>query len=381
MVQIEELFWSLRERVDVSTSGLAALESILTNRPDDPIALYDLSLFCRRIGAPDLWRSCIDLAIALPHHTHEQIYRRAHAKLTLGDWSGWRDAEARVFDPESVYLRSREVRQLRWEKESWDGKEDLTDIRLLILADGGFGDCLQMLRFIPQLVRTARSVMLGVQPELVTLVRHNFGNAISVLFRDFELPDSFDRYAWGLSLPALCGDLPPFRALTAPSVISMPTQRDRRQVGVCWAGSSDSPRDTVRSVPIAALEPLFARDDLQCHSLQVGSRASECHRYAAILPSAERCFTFADTAEFVSALDLVITVDTSIAHLAGAMGVPTLLLLDCESESRWGLSSTTPWYPSVHLVRQTLPGDWSSVVNDVMVALNNGNLPKPPCVR
>jgi hypothetical protein len=128
--------------------------------------------------------------------------------------------------------------------------------------------------------------------------------------------------------------------------------------------------DRERSLSVDTFGPLLARDDVQWYSLQVGPSASEATAWPRLSQSPEALLTFADTADFIAGLDCVVTVDTAVAHLAGSLGIPTIVLLNFVSEFRWGLDDTTPWYPTAQLLRQPAPGDWSSVIKRLSAMLD-----------
>jgi hypothetical protein len=371
MPSIAELVDRVHERIDPTNRELVAIEHGMELEPRNPVPVYTLAQLCRRSGSIDLWRAALDVAFALPHLTYEQVFQRAPAKLTLGNWSGWIDHEARIFNPQLEYFQSKRVRHLRWAKRAWDGREELNNRTVFVLADGGFADCIQMLRYVPELLKIAQHVILGVRPELVTLVKHNFEPSASVVFRDFEHPLPFDRYTWGMSLPALFGKLPPFSSLATPRRRDINRTGDgRRRVGLCWSGTHPSHEGLQRLLPLATLRTLLSQTNVQWCSLQAGEPAADSAGCAGILQPTSPLLTFADAASEMGTLDLVVTVDTAVAHLAGSLGIPTLVMLEFASEFHWGLAATTPWYPSMRLVRQRVPGDWSSVVADVMLALD-----------
>jgi len=116
-------------------------------------------------------------------------------------------------------------------------------------------------------------------------------------------------------------------------------------------------------MPAAHLGPLLDRTDIQWHTLQVGPRAVDADRFPSLLRPWPPLVNFAETADYIAELDLVVAVDTAVAHLAGCLNVPTYLLLPLCSDSRWGIEDRTPWYPSVQLVRQSKAGDWNGSVS------------------
>ena len=337
----------------------------------DPLPIHNLARECRRRGYSDLWRNGIEIALAMPHFTAKQFFRRASAKLTLDEWSGWDDREVRLLDPDMRLYRDARIRRMQWSKLAWNGKEDLSDQTIFVIGDGGYGDGIQMLRFAPALAHVAAKVILSVRRELVSLAEHNCGNAVRVVCQDDEQFPSFEWYTWNMSLPALFGAIPPFVPLTAPHPIVRSNCRPRRlQIGVCWAGNPNHPMDCHRSLPLELLAPLFLREAIEWHSLQAGARAADAAAFNNVLPPVTPLTTFADTANVMTGLDCVVTVDTAVAHLAGSLGVPTLLLLSFASEYRWGLHEKTPWYPSMRLVRQHRPDEWGAVIDAVIVDLD-----------
>jgi hypothetical protein len=154
------------------------------------------------------------------------------------------------------------------------------------------------------------------------------------------------------------------------------------RVGLAWRGNPKHVNDSQRSIPLPCLAPLFALTDVAFYSLQVSPAAEFSAEAAAqnrlIDPTGE-LHDFADTASAVEQLDVVIAVDTSLAHLAGALGRPTWVLLPFAPDWRWMLKrDDSPWYPTVRLFRQTEPGNWSSVIERVcsaLVALSQSSLP------
>jgi hypothetical protein len=323
----------------------------------DPYRLYQLADSCRERGHLHLWKRAVTLAFQLPHRTQRQVFYRGQAKLALGDWSGWLDREARLFDPDAQWWRCAYWREIYSTTKAWDGREDIRAKTLFVIADGDDGDCLQMLRFVPQLATQAGALILGVSPALHSLVEHNLGSVAVVTFREIDHDIRFERYTWGLSLPACYAALPPFAPLLAP----LPRATDERaadqrlHVGVCWTTHGPDPHDIS-----AAMTALLARDGIRWHNVRLGGDTM-----------AERQLrTYADAANVIAGLDCVISVDSPIAHLAALLEVPTLVVLRCAADPKWGSNGATPWYPSMQLIRQTKPGEWAGVANALSVALD-----------
>jgi hypothetical protein len=350
---------------DAETSLDATAELAIRDSRDLTV-LYALAQQCRDSGRQDLWSRVVEHALAQEHQTQEHLFDRYRVRLTLGDWSGWTDYEARRFKPDSPSQQSSDTRRLRWSHQAWDGSEDISRHSLLIYPEQGFGDCIQMLRFVPLVASRVRHLIVAVQPQLVALVQYNFDSLATVTFSDLQFVPAFDRYMHIMSLPRICGNLPPFVPLSAPDPVLPDVVGSRAlRVGLCWAGGSKYKKDALRSLPsLDLLRPLF-RDcnGAQWVSLQVGSREQDIDDYAHVQRPDAPLWSFADTASLIVGLDAVITVDTAIAHLAGSLNVPTFLLLPYAASPRWGLTcDRTPWYPSMELIRQPVPGDWVSAI-------------------
>ena len=257
----------------------------------------------------------------------------------------WRTA---IFDP---YQRG-------FVQPHWDGAP-LNGRRLLLHGEQGLGDVLQFCRYAPLV--TGGEVVLEVHPPLARLLR-NLPGISRVVARGETLP-MFDMHCPLMSLPRLFPEIPPAPYLPAP--LRRPNEGKKR-IGLVWAGSSHHPDDRKRSLPRDLLAPLLAMSEIEWFSLQMGSRAPE-----GVTDLTPCIGDFADTAEKLAGLDLLITVDTSIAHLAGAIGCPAWVLIAYTPDWRWQLDRTdTPWYPSLRLFRQKAPGDWMGVIDEVAAELS-----------
>jgi hypothetical protein len=172
-----------------------------------------------------------------------------------------------------------------------------------------------------------------------------------------------------MSLPFLCettmNTIPvgvPYLS-SPPGAVHPPPPSGRRRIGLCWTGNPDHPDNPHRSCPLDAFAPLFERDDVEWISLQYGHGAAAGADADRVTDWTAFLEGFANTAAAMDSLDLVITIDTSTAHLAGALGRPTWLLLKYTPDWRWMLDrDDSPWYPTVRLFRQTRPGRWDDVI-------------------
>jgi ADP-heptose:LPS heptosyltransferase len=183
----------------------------------------------------------------------------------------------------------------------------------------------------------------------------------------------FDAHCPMMSLPGAFGSrletIPndaPYVSIPPPLVAAWRERLadERPKVGIAWAGNWTLRYDARRSIPLAQFAPLMARGGLRFISLQKGVAAEEWHKLVRDGGDCiDACTDFFDTAALISSLDLVISVDTAVAHLAGALGRPVWLLNRFGSEWRWGRDATrTPWYPSMRIFNQRQPGDWSDVI-------------------
>jgi tetratricopeptide (TPR) repeat protein len=255
----------------------------------------------------------------------------------------------------------------------WDGSP-LAGRTLLVLAEQGFGDTIQLCRYLPPLVAEGAQVVLECAPKLMGLLRCLPGVTLTPP-RAARPP--YDVWADQMSLPRLFGTTletipsahPYLHADAGRSAAWAKRLPAGLRIGLVWAGNPAHSNDRRRSIPVAALGPLFAAASGVFVSLQVGPSAAIAPQFgladnAAALPD------FGETAALIAGLDLVITVDTAVAHLAGALGVPSWVMLPHAPDWRWLLHrDDSPWYPSLRLFRQDRPGDWPGVIARVAKAL------------
>jgi hypothetical protein len=266
----------------------------------------------------------------------------------------------------------------------WLGESDLTGKTILVHAEQGLGDTLQFLRYVPSIAARGGAVVLEVQPALLPLLAaqpqlmahlaslHAYGDALPHF--DCHCPLLSLPLALGTMLETIPGGVPYIDADPA-RVIAWRTELrsgDEPRIGLVWAGAKGHANDRNRSLPLTLLRPLLQRGDLRFVALQREQREGDAAILAAsgVVDAGGRLETLADTTAIIAGLDLVITVDTSIAHLAGAMGKPIWVLLPFCPDFRWLIErDDSPWYPSARLFRQTAAGDWAGVVKRVSEAL------------
>ncbi|MCT7990632.1 tetratricopeptide repeat protein [Laspinema sp. D6] len=252
-----------------------------------------------------------------------------------------------------------------FEVPRWEGT-DLTGKTLLLYGEQGLGDTLQFIRYATLLAQQGIRVVALVAAPLVSVLKTVPGiDAISSNQQDLK---PFDSWIPLMSLPRILGTISTTIPATIPYIQppnyrQMPLDSTQFKVGIVWAGNPKHHRDYKRSCSLDVFQPFLTVPGVQFYSLQKGQAGETWQgRNLPIQDLGPFLQDFADTAAAISQLDLIITVDTSVAHLAGAMGKPTWLLLAYTPDWRWGLDGcASPWYPTLRLFRQKQPGDWQEV--------------------
>jgi tetratricopeptide (TPR) repeat protein len=339
------------------------------------------------LGRLDEALGCYQRAIELDPCLAEGLWNKALAHLTRGEMKqAWPLYESR-WRVKSLGLTHRCGPQ-----PPWLGTESLQGRTILLHAEQGYGDSIQFCRYAPLVKDLGARVILGV-PEALRSLMGTLEGVDSVIARG-ALP-SFDLHCPLLSLPhALSTELGTIPAPEAylradPKALSRWrarfANRKGMRIGVAWSGKPTHTNDFNRSIALAELQPLLERR-AQWVSLQKEVRDADRPTLAMLpnlLPWGEELSDFADAAALISALDLIITVDTSIAHLAGALGKPVWVLLPLVADWRWLQDrEDSPWYPSARLFRQKKARDWAGVIERVRVALPTftprAKSPRPP---
>ena len=307
---------------------------------------------------------CARVLKAAPDHA-EAHWNYALLMLLQGNYvNGFREYEWR-WKKRRFTSPLREFAEPRWHGGDLGGKT------ILVYAEQGLGDTLQFCRYLPLLVQRGAKVVFECHQPLTRLME-TLGSGISVVPFGGQLPP-FDCHIPLLSIPYLLGSTLETIPTTVPylhvpeerrpfwqSVI--PAARRARKIGICWAGKPKP--DPARSCPPELLQPLADLYGIAWVSLQVGQ--GDAKPGFPLIDLAMLLQDFSDTAALVEQLDLVITIDTSVAHLAGALGKQAWLLVPFAPDWRWGAErSDCPWYPTMRLFRQPAPADWESVVREV----------------
>ncbi|MDZ4736487.1 MAG: tetratricopeptide repeat protein [Rhodospirillaceae bacterium] len=350
-----------------------ALQSVARTLAIDPAhrgALLRKGLLLHDQGDPVAACAAYDELLALDPDHVDAHWNRGAALLAGGRLEeGFAEYEWRIRSP--LFYRGRP----RHKQPRWDGSS-LAGRAILIHAEQGFGDAIQFLRYLPLVATQTDKIWVEMQPPLERLVTES--NLAGAVFATGDALPDFDCRASLFSLPHLTGAMPGDPRLPMPYLKADPTRvgqwrarvdsLPQPRIGLCWRGNPSHTRDRDRSLTLDALRPLF---DLAAAFVSL-QRADASPEIAAAGLAAritdwssdmDRDGAFLDTAALMMSLDLVVTVDTAIAHLAGALGRPTLLLLHRNPDFRWMLGrADTPWYPALTLLRQTRPGDWGGPV-------------------
>jgi tetratricopeptide (TPR) repeat protein len=365
----------IRSKRDDLEGAVEAYRQAVSIDPSSPDAFTNLGTALGSLGMSEAAIEASARAVELRPLDAELHYNHAMLLLLAGDLTaGFREFEWRLTHPAPKF-RPRSFDVPRWRGEPREGRT------LLIHAEQGLGDSLHFVRFVARAAATGGPVVLQVQPQLVELLRDSLD--VTVISRDEPAPP-FDLHVplmslpfeFGITMATIPAEVPYLRATAAKAA----EWRERLastsglKVGVVWAGSPGHRHDRMRSLPAELVLPRLAISGVQLFSLQKEPRADDrivLERLTSkIVDLAPSLASFADTAAAVSAMDLVISVDTAVAHLAGALGKPTWILLPHSLDWRWLYQrEDTPWYPTARLFRQTRSRDWTSVLDRLPLEL------------
>jgi tetratricopeptide (TPR) repeat protein len=333
------------------------------------IARRNLATALSYQGNPEGLRMLEALVREQPLHAKDHGTWGEHLLLHGRYAQGWEEYEWRI-QVEELRSQHRHFEKPRWLGEPLDGKT------ILLYAEQGHGDTIQFSRFAKLAAERGGKVILEVQRSLKRLLQELPG--VSQCIAQGECVPEFSVYAPLMSLPYILQARPetvPPLMLRPPAKSTIPDGHGtpHLRVGIAWAGSPDNARDRRRSTRLSQWAELASIEGVDFIALQVGEAAAQAAEPSNRLRFVAACSTatdFADTAAWIAQLDLVITVDTAIAHLAGSMGKPVWILLYNFGDWRWGLEGTqTAWYPTARLFRQLDPPDWTIVFSDVASSL------------
>jgi tetratricopeptide (TPR) repeat protein len=367
----EALLWLGREE-----DAIAWFDKALALLPDNPIILTNKAEAMSQLRRLDEAAAIYShVRIIAPGHVKAE-WNLALLKLLTGDFAaGWAGRQARWKIP-SFSARYPKFQQPMWRGEEAAGKT------ILVHVDEGLGDTIQFARYVPMIAARGARVILVVADALQPLLSGLAGVAQCLPLSANELPD-FDLHCPFSSLPMIFGttlDCIPAAASYLPEPAAERVQawekrlgpRGKVRIGLVWSGSSSHANDQRRSNPFKTLARVLDVDatfvSLQ-KDLRPGDKAALAER-GEIIDLTEQLTDFAEAAALVSCLDLVVTADTSVAHLAGAMGRPAWIMLPYVPDYRWLLDrDDSPWYPAVRLFRQDATRDYAKVVDHIRAEL------------
>ena len=354
-----------------AADALKAFDCALRLRPDYPKALVSRGMALESLNRHHEALADVDHALTIEPNNADAHHNASLALLRLGDYRrGFEEYEWR-------WRRTGMPGPRKLSKPLWLGEYPLARKTILLHAEQGLGDTIQFVRYAPLLAGTGARVVMEVQRELARLLGRVEG-VTAVVGRGDPLP-TFDVHCPLGSLPRAfateTSSIPAAVPYLRPSEQKLAAWRGRLadipspRVAIAWSGSQSHPDDRNRSISLVLLEPLLSLDHINVVSIQREVRQEDAellYRLPRLTNLGQELADFDDTAAVVSLVDLVISVDTSVAHLAGALARPTWILLPFCPDWRWMIDrDDSPWYPTARLFRQGAPGDWPNVIRRV----------------
>ncbi|MFC2140313.1 tetratricopeptide repeat protein [Candidatus Auribacterota bacterium] len=317
-------------------------------------------------GRVDEALTTFETALSLDPKHAKAVCNSSFLLLSQGDFAeGWKRYEWRWKDPDFCPKR-------KFKQPEWDGSE-LKGKKILVYSEQGMGDNMQFIRYIPLLKKKGAYVIVEC-PETLKHLFATITDIDNLITKEDKLPD-FDLQIPLLSLPYILGttldNIPCqvpyiFPPKTGPEIETHPQLKN---IGLVWAGEPRYENDLNRSIDIYLFKELFNLSEVNFFSLQYGKREDDINTLGdnfKIIDLSKKLSDFSVTAFLIDKMDLIISVDTAVAHLSGALGKPVWTLLPFASDWRWMLKrADSPWYPSMRLFRQPKVGDWKSVLKKV----------------
>ena len=352
-------------------AAVTPLRRAIALRPDYTMAIYNHGTTLMALGRIDEALAAFAQALALQPDFHQPAWNRGLCRLLTGRWrEGWPDYERRWQTTQTPP---------HWHacgRPQWTGREDLRGKTLLLHSEQGHGDTIMAARFVRPAITAGARVILDVPPVLRPLMEQIGGVTLT---RPDEPPPTFDLYCPLMSLPRALDVTLDNLPADVPYLSVPPVHLDRwrrrlpdgggLKVGINWAGNPTLHYDAIRSIGLRPMLPLLAQSGVQFFALQKDLREGDAEilrSHPGIIPLGDEIESFADTAAIISCLDLVISSDTSVVHLAGALAKPVWILLQHVPDWRWLLDrDDSPWYPTARLFRQGAARDWAEVIENV----------------
>lgn len=255
-------------------------------------------------------------------------------------------------------------------KKLWQKPQKFED-DITVICEQGFGDHIQFIRYLPLLKKRVKSLQVVAPENLIKLFKTNYPDFDFITLKDFDVNKQALRItdlAYALDMDF---DNIPFSSGYLDSE-KLEIESNKLKVGLCWEAGSAGIRTMInRTMHINNFEKIINNENIQTYSFQVQDSFNGCENFPQMIDLAKDFKDFSDTAKALKSMDVVITVDTSVAHLAGALGVKTYLLLPYSSDWRWFEDTkTTPWYDSVEIFKQPNALDWQTPINEILLKLN-----------
>lgn len=352
-------------------------EKSLQTDKSNYLTYYNYGIALKESGkiedASEAMKKCVSL---------NNSYAAAHFHLAIlylmkEDYqNGWKEYE---WGYKSGDLHERTTDKPRWNGENFEGKS------LYVYSDQGFGDTFQFLRYLPEVKKRGGKIILEVEPQITGLIKR-FGNYDELIegTQDRKFQTDFDLHIPLLSIPCALGN--DFKVISKPepffTVGGKKVRKWKEKIknngkinaGFVWTGNPHPPINRKRHMTLSDFSPLFKCANVNWYSLQKGeiSQKEYLKNIADFDDLGGSITDFEDTAAIIENLDLVVTIDTSVAHLAGSLDKKCWLMLANVPDWRWGMAGEScKWYPSIKLFRQKKRGDWVSVTNQIRYELSN----------
>jgi Flp pilus assembly protein TadD len=352
--------------------GLSMVRRAQALAPTDPVAHFNESMLRYERLEPDLCMRAARRAIALKPDMPEAHMRLGQTLLLTGALAeGWDEYEWRY------QIAGAQPLMPKTDKPQWNGAPLPDDQTLLLIADQGYGDVLMFARYLPWAFARAKSVAIATSAEMRTILERHYPGAR--YFSRWDECPAYVAFCPFSGLPRLhytrLESVPPPTPGFAPLPDALATWRQRlddllppglRRIGIAWAGRPTHNNDRNRSITLDMLAPFGELPGIVLVSLQKGPAAAQTAAWRGPAPLVNldpQIETFEDTAAILACLDALVCVDTSVGHLAGALGRPAWIMVPYAPDWRWLMQRTdSPWYPSLRLLRQQSPRAWPELI-------------------
>jgi len=369
----EDAYLNLGEshsRLEQYHEAIRYFKQLISMNPNHTDALYNLGVAYNNLRQYNEALSIYDTALLIDPGHIKSHYNKSFILLTKGDYAnGFAEYEWR--------LKKHSTYKAKSKKPFWKG-EQMPSKTLLVYAEQGFGDCMQFIRFLPYIQKKVKNIILECQPELIRLFS-SLETVDKIVPRGAPLPEhdfQASLLSMGFFLNITLNNLPaniPYLESNSPlpkEIKPFFKNTQKIKIGVVWGGTGSTldKTDMGRSLPLKTFQGLLDIEQLQWFSFQKGARTIELNQSPGerLVDLGQFFNDFADTASAACEMDLIITVDTAMAHLAGALGLRVWTLLSYDADWRWLRNQDeTPWYPGMRLFRQECPGSWTSVIKHI----------------